>query len=178
MEQLERLRRWHITMHNFQTENWTKESLIQIFTTKWEIDYMIVGEELTLDNQIPHYQIYVEFTNPTTLKQIIERFNKITKLKPHIEDAKGDALQNKTYCSKNQNFLEHGQITQKLSIADVAVNVIMLLNQGTRLIDIMVQFKQYTNYCVKNFNNLIKIQDNIPASATYRQNKDDGDLPF
>lgn len=178
MEQQQRIRRWHITFHNYQSENWTKESLIQILTTKWDIDYMIIGEELTEENKIPHYQMYIEFTNPTTLTQVIERFNKITKLKPHIEDAKGDAQQNKNYCSKNQNFLEHGQITKKLNIADVAVNIIMLLNQGVKLVDIMVQFKEYTNYCVRNFNNLMKIQDNIPASSTFRENKDEGDIPF
>ena len=156
-----RIRRFVITMHNYQKENWTKEKLIDHITAQWLIDYLIIGEETTKDNSIPHYQIYIEFTNPTTLKQVIQRLNTITQLKPHVEIAKGDASSNKIYCSKTENFIEHGTITQKLYVDDIAVNVIAALHQGQTILQVLLENKEYATYIIRNFKNLQNIEQAI-----------------
>lgn len=174
-----RVRRFVLTMHNYQNESWTKQKLMTAITSLWLIDYAIIGEEITEQNSIPHYQIYIEYTNPTTLKQVIERFNKITKLKPHVEVAKGDASSNKIYCSKNQNFLEHGTITEKIYVDDIAVNVITLLHKGESLLEILLSNKSYAQYIVRNFKNLSDIQNTIRIQNLVKPTLDDeGDLPF
>ncbi len=156
-----RIRRFVITMHNYQKEDWTKEKLIDHITAQWLTDYIIIGEETTKDNSIPHYQIYIEFTNPTTQKQVIERLNTITQLKPHVEIAKGDASSNKIYCSKTQNYIEHGTITQKLYVDDIAVNVIISLHQGLSILQILLANKEYATYIIRNFKNLRDIEQAI-----------------
>jgi hypothetical protein len=156
-----RIRRFVITMHNYQKEDWTKQKFIDHVISKWLVDYIIVGEEITNDNSIPHYQIYIEFTNPTTQKQVIERLNTITQLKPHVEAAKGDASSNKIYCSKTDNFLEYGTITQKLYVDDIAVNVIIALHQGQTILKILLENKEYATYIIRNFKNLQNIEQAI-----------------
>lgn len=173
-----RVRRFVLTMHNYQNELWTKEKLMTAITSLWLIDYAIIGEEITEQNSIPHYQIYIEYTNPTTQSQVIERFNKITKLKPHVEVAKGDGSSNKIYCSKSQNFLEHGTLSQKIYTDDIAVNVITLLHKGESLLQILLSNKSYATYIVRNFKNLQQIESTIRVENPPLSQIDEGDLPF
>ena len=156
-----RVRRFVLTMHNYQNESWTKEKLMTAITSSWLIDYAIIGEEITEQNSIPHYQIYIEYTNPTTQSQVIERFNKITKLKPHVELAKGDGSSNKIYCSKSKNFLEQGTLSLKIYSDDIAVNVITLLHKGESLLQILLSNKSYATYIIRNFKNLQNIEQTI-----------------
>jgi hypothetical protein len=172
-----RYRRYVATMHNYHKEQWTKEKLIKILTSLWLIDYVIIGEEITEDNSIPHYQIYIEFTNQTTQQQVIERFAKITQLKPHVESAKGDSASNKIYCSKSQNFLEHGKISEKLKAEDIATNVVDLLVNGLTLIEILIECPSYSTYIIRNFKNLQDVQNTIKLTE-HKPKIDDGDLPF
>lgn len=55
------------------------------------------------DSGTAHLQCYVRFTNPRS-------FNSVKKLLPkaHIEVAKGNDAQNKTYCTKDGDFIETG----------------------------------------------------------------------
>lgn len=180
-----RLRRFVFTLHNYDTENWTKQTLIQTITTKWKIDYMIIGQEITQDNQIPHYQGYIEFTNPTTIRQVILRFSTITQLKPHIEDAKGDAQSNYRYCSKSNDFAQYGNInTTKLKTDDIATNVMRLMVQGLNPINIGHDYPEYSLFIIKNFKNLMDIysaralSNSYNSHDPYNEQEEDGDLPF
>jgi mannose/fructose/N-acetylgalactosamine-specific phosphotransferase system component IIB len=173
-----RVRRYVITMHNYQKEEWTKEKLSSSLTSKWKIDYLIIGSEVTQDNSVPHYQMYVEFTNPTTLKQVIERFSKITQLKPHVEIAKGDGSSNKIYCSKSNDYVEHGSITsQRLRNDDIAVNVIRLIVGGMNPMDLAHSYPEYALFVINKFKNLMDMYNNRQF-VTQQPDADDGDLPF
>jgi mannose/fructose/N-acetylgalactosamine-specific phosphotransferase system component IIB len=173
-----RLRRFVVTMHNYDKEDWTKEKLSSSLTRKWKVDYLIIGQEVTEDNSVPHYQIYIEFTNPTTFNQVIERFSTITKLKPHIEVAKGDGASNRIYCSKSEDFVEFGSMTtHRLRNDDIAVNVIRLIVQGMNPMDIAYQYPEYSLFVMNKFKNLLDMYNNRQF-ITKVSDADDGDLPF
>lgn len=66
--------------------------------------YAIIGKEVG-ENGTPHLQCYFYFKNAKS-------FSAVKKIFPraHIEKAKGDAEQNKEYCSKEGSFEEYGNI--------------------------------------------------------------------
>lgn len=65
--------------------------------------YMIYGHELAPTTGTPHLQGYVYFHSLKSERQVI-------KLLPgaHVASAKGNAAQNYTYCSKDEDFFEKG----------------------------------------------------------------------
>lgn len=66
--------------------------------------YWIVGKEVCPDTGRHHLQAYIYYKTQHTLSAIIKR------LKPaHVEIAKGTPEQNTDYCSKEGDFLEHGE---------------------------------------------------------------------
>lgn len=74
-----------------------------------KVRYFIAGEETCPDTGRTHWQSYIEFFNP-------QRLNGVKSLvddqKVHAEIAKGTALQNRTYCSKDGNiYREEGTMS-------------------------------------------------------------------
>lgn len=96
-----RSRRWCYTLNNYLLKD--KDQLSQLFMKE---KYFIQGEEIGESNT-PHLQGYVEFTNQKDLS-FLKKINE----KIHWEKAKGNRLQNKIYCSKDELFLEKKQETQ------------------------------------------------------------------
>lgn len=70
-------------------------------------DYIIFGFEVG-DDKVPHIQGYVHFSNA-------RHFKSVSKMLPraHVEVAKGNAMQNRTYCSKQGEFYEFGECPQQ-----------------------------------------------------------------
>jgi hypothetical protein len=72
--------------------------------------YLIFGKEVG-ENGTPHLQGYVEFENSCKLRITAAkaRFEGLGLRGYHLEVAKGSAAQNITYCSKDNDFIEHGE---------------------------------------------------------------------
>jgi hypothetical protein len=173
---MERVRRFSFNIHNYQEKGYTHEKLIQEFTNSWKIDYMVVGQEITNENKIPHLQGYIEFSSPTTWQQVKERFNSTIGYVSDLQVSKADAESNFKYCTKSNDYKEYGSKSLKIHTEDIAVNVIALITQGYSLPEIMLNNKLYTNYIVRNYPNLFKIQ--LDLHNAKKVNIDEKELPF
>ena len=107
-----RSRGWCYTINNYSDADITLlDDVSQIAT------YLCYGKEVAPTTQTKHLQGYVYFENAKT-------FSKIQKILPkgsHIEVAKGSALENKTYCSKDGDFKEFGSIPAQGKRNDINV---------------------------------------------------------
>lgn len=71
--------------------------------------YLIFGKEVG-ESGTPHLQGYLEFDHGTRLRvsAAVKRLEGLGLRGFHVEIAKGTAAQNITYCSKDNEFIEHG----------------------------------------------------------------------
>jgi hypothetical protein len=86
------------------TQNNYDDSHVELFKSL-KYRYIIIGNEHGSENNTPHLQVYVYFPNPLSFDSIKKKFPKA-----HIEAAKGNAMQNREYCSKEQILFEDGEI--------------------------------------------------------------------
>ena len=89
----------------FVLNNWTEEEYQKILSIKH--NYLIVGKEIGKSGT-PHLQGYIYNANKIT-------FGHIKKICPrvHLQVAKGTAIQNRRYCSKDGDFIESGKIPEQ-----------------------------------------------------------------
>lgn len=66
--------------------------------------YAIVGKEVG-EKGTPHFQGYMYFKNAKAFSSVKDKLPRA-----HIEVSKGDAQQNKEYCSKQEVYLERGEM--------------------------------------------------------------------
>lgn len=71
--------------------------------------YAIIGIEICPKEKKPHYQGYMNFKSATTFKGAKKLLGEAMDQTVHIEKAIGTALQNRTYCSKDGDFVEIGK---------------------------------------------------------------------
>lgn len=95
----DRIRRFCFTWNNYPQN--AEEQLKQFYEDS-QSNYMIVGKERGA-NGTPHLQGYIDLKGQMNFRTIKRLFPQM-----HIERAKGTALQNKTYCSKELDFFEMG----------------------------------------------------------------------
>ena len=173
---MERVRRFSFNIHNYQEKGYSHERLIQEFTNSWKIDYMVVGQEITDENKIPHLQGYVEFSSPCTWEQVRQRFIATIGYVSDLAKSVADAESNYKYCSKFNDFREYGTRSIKVHQDDLATNIVALLLQGNSLTEIMLTNKLYTHYIIRNYPNLFKLQLDMHSQGKIKI--DDKDLPF
>jgi len=92
-------RRFCFTWNNYP-EN--AEAALRRFFDEKTPTYMIVGKEVG-ESGTRHLQGYIHLKERMSFNRLKERFPTV-----HFEQAKGNAEQNKTYCSKEQDFFEMG----------------------------------------------------------------------
>jgi len=95
-----------------------------------KVKYAIIGQEIG-ESGTPHLQGYCSLQKRT-------RFNSIKAWlpgDPHIEKAKGNALQNQTYCSKDGQFEEFGEIPAQGKRTDLET-VAAMVSDGASLHEI------------------------------------------
>lgn len=105
-----RVRGWVFT--SFDTSDEAKLKIESI-----DYKYIVVGEEICPETDRKHLQGYIYFQNA-------RHFNAIKTLLPygaHIEPAKGTAIQNKKYCSKELTIIENGEIPQQGKRNDLSI---------------------------------------------------------
>lgn len=168
-----RVRKWNITIFNTQGRNYTKQDICNILTSS-ETHYLCIGEELTPTTNEVHFHVYIEYVNAKSFEQI-------KKLIPtaHIEIARGSASQNKTYISKVDNsIMEYGSpTTQRLSGEDVANSILnVMFETRESLINIAIAYPQFSDYIIKNFTNLSKIEMQIKMINNHLNNASDNVL--
>lgn len=90
----------------FTLNNYTEEDVAAVEKLMEQADYLICGKEVG-EQGTPHLQGYVQLKKRlrlTGLKKILPR--------AHLQVARGSAQENKTYCSKDGDYKEYGQIKE------------------------------------------------------------------
>jgi hypothetical protein len=139
---------------------------------------MVIGQEITIENNIPHLQGYVEFTNATTWEQVRQRFITTIGYISDLQISKGDQESNIKYCTKGGDYSEHGTKVFRMAAEDIAANVVSLMQQGQNLIYILTTNKIYSTYIVRNFKSLSDIEMSIKRQSKEDKDAEEGDLPF
>jgi len=118
---------WCFTLNNYNEEEYTK--LINVLEN--EGYYWIAGRE-TGERGTPHIQGFISLRKRS-------RFNHVRSIlgpRIHIEVARGTAQQNRSYCSKDGDFREGGELPkegrQKRTRDDLAAEFAVAVNGGTR----------------------------------------------
>lgn len=93
-----RAKHWCITLNNYNDSDCLR------FNQPTQFDYAICGIERGKDGT-PHLQGYVVYKQRVVLSRLQRDFPR-----GHFEIAKGTPLQNKTYCSKEMDFTEYGDL--------------------------------------------------------------------
>lgn len=91
---------WVFTLNNYTAGEFETLKQALAYGT-----YAIIGEEVA-STGTPHLQGYVYWGR--TAKKSFKQMKKLLGERAHFEPAKGDSEQNKTYCSKDGKFWEHG----------------------------------------------------------------------
>ena len=122
-----RARAWCFTVNNYE--------IVPDFGG-WGASYVIVGEE-TGENNTPHLQGYVHWAAP-------KRFSAMQKLLPraHLEIAKGNATQNREYCTKQKLLHESGVLPVQGKRSDLD-NIVELVTTGHAMRDIIPVARNY-----------------------------------
>lgn len=91
--------------YSFTLNNYTSDQVASLKELKYK--YVILGDELG-ESGTPHIQGYIVFSSPISFSSIKKKIPKA-----HIEVSKGNAEQNREYCSKQKVLFEDGEIPQK-----------------------------------------------------------------
>lgn len=115
-------RGWCYTLNNY-----TPEEVAAIDTI--EAEYHVVGFEQGDEKEVPHLQGYIYFAGRG------KRFGGVKKLpgfaRAHLEVAKGTALHNRTYCTKQGTFVEKGTMPQAGARTDLDMVKLVVKQHGT-----------------------------------------------
>lgn len=110
--------------------------------------YLCIGFEKG-ESGTPHIQGYVTMTSPTSFNSMKNKLKKA-----HLEVAKGNAKQNREYCTKDGNFYEDGDIPSQGRRKDIEI-VRELVLEGRTMKDICMVATSYqsirTAECLKKY---------------------------
>lgn len=109
----------------FTLNNYTEEEYLAI--SSMECKYLVIGKEKG-ESGTPHLQGYVYLVNPRTLTSL-----KKSMPRAHIEVAKGSPLQASTYCKKDGDFYESGELPAQGKRSDLEeIREMVNAGQGMR----------------------------------------------
>lgn len=95
-----RSRGWCYTLNNY--DEIIKEHLKSI-----DCKYHVFGEEKGEEKETPHLQGYIYFVNQKSMRKVLSLFK---DWHPHLETQQGSIEEAATYCKKDGNFFEQGEM--------------------------------------------------------------------
>ena len=148
-----RTRRWVFTLNNPTGE--IKE-FIETLTSRVALRYVVIGKEFAPTTGTLHWQGFVEFENPATFNQVKKRIEGA-----HVEPAKGSNRQNRDYCTKCNDFVEHGTLLTRVQTSEQASEVVQLIIDGMSPSEIAVKYQALSAYVVNHYRALRDMYDDI-----------------
>lgn len=134
-------RSWTFTINNYTDKD---VNACKALTHK----YLIVGFEKG-EQGTPHIQGYVTMKSPTSFNSM-----KAKLINAHLEVAKGSAIQNRNYCSKDGEFFESGDIPKQGKRTDIDI-VRDMVTEGKTMKEICMIATSYqsirTAECLKKY---------------------------
>lgn len=115
---MSRSRAWSFTLNNYTDDE------IEVLDNL-ECQYIVYGKELAPETQTPHLQGFVYFPNAKTMTAIKKKIGN----RAHLEVSRGTPSENRTYCIKDGDFVERGELPQQGQRTDIQV-VRDVVNQG------------------------------------------------
>lgn len=93
--------------------------------------YIIIGKEIG-ELGTPHLQGYVRWPTNRRFNAVKELIKGACGIAPHIQKAQGSSEQNRVYCSKEGDFMEHGvcPVSQAGSRSDLKDIYDKIINEG------------------------------------------------
>lgn len=123
----------------FTINNWTDDDYAAVtqLPDVAKVKYLVYGKEVG-DEGTPHIQGYVSFQSPLSFKSISKKLKRA-----HIEPAKGNASQNRVYCTKSNDFVEYGEIPEQGKRNDIdAIREVIKAGGGMeQIIDVATSYQ-------------------------------------
>lgn len=133
-QKLVRSRGWCFTINNDTYDD--MDAILDL-----DSDFLCFGFEKGSKNQTQHIQGYAYFSNARTFKSMKKRLKRA-----HLEPALGSSIQNRTYCSKEGDFYEFGEIPKQGHRNDLE-ELKKMIDEGISIHEIIDQFPtQYLRY--------------------------------
>lgn len=127
-----RTREWCFTLNN-----WTQEEYDKLSVQDKQVRYMIFGKEQG-DQGTPHLQGYVYFHNAKTFSQVKTYFGD----RFHIENTRGSREENVAYCSKDEEYVEIGDLPHQGSRKDIAT-IKEMVDKGATMREVVQRATSY-----------------------------------
>lgn len=165
-----RTRRWVFTLNNPEV---TKEELLKSLQERASVRYVVIGHEVGELKGTEHLQGFIEFENAATFEQMKARLPRA-----HIEPALGSNRQNRSYCTKDNDFVEVGTLVTRVQTSQEAQEVVRLIvEEGLSPIAIAVEYQELSAYIVNHFHALLAMHREaeglrLEVDRVARMNKD------
>lgn len=131
---MNRTRNYCFTLNNYTEED---ELTLTQYEGNKQIKYLIVGKEIG-EQGTPHLQGFIIFQNAKTFNQVKAFLGD----RYHIERTIGSAQQNIAYCSKDNEYIEFGELPQQGSRKDIQ-QVKQMVKEGKSMSEIVEQATSY-----------------------------------
>jgi len=149
----DRSRRWQLTENN---ADYTKQQCLELLGSIGSTIYVVSCEE-TGESGTKHVHAFVIYENAISLKSLKKRFPRA-----HFESCKGSNIENRNYIVKSDSqAVESGTMpiaNDSERKTNVASEVVGLLKDGYAVEDIMTEYPELCDYCIRFFRNLKEVQ--------------------
>lgn len=127
-----RSRSWCFTINNYTTDD-----VNALISLEQDVEYIIYGKEIAPTTGTPHLQGYMYWREAKTRKSLSKKLSRACLL-----PAKGNAQQNKTYCSKGEDVHEYGTMPSQGKRNDFE-NVKQQISEGKGMREIVQTATSY-----------------------------------
>lgn len=149
----DRSRRWQLTENN---ADYTKQQCCETLASIGRTTYVISCEE-TGESGTKHVHAFVIYDNAISLKSLKKRFPRA-----HFEACIGSNVENRDYIVKSDSqAVEVGNMpiaSDSDRKVNVASEVVRLLKDGYAVEDIMTEYPDLCDYCIRFFRPLKEVQ--------------------
>lgn len=118
-------RAWCFTINNYTQDHWANLQLLVAADAR--PSYLVVGKEIG-DSGTPHLQGYAHWANSRGFAGVKALLGGDAV---HLEPARGSAAHNRTYCTKDGDFFEHGDIPSPGKRTDLHMALELLRESGS-----------------------------------------------
>lgn len=161
-----RNRKYIISWNNYPT-TLSLEKLRDNILELAEVEYLVLGFERGEEKHTPHIQGYVRFRNAISFESLRKILKNDDETYGYIEIAKGNDNQNRDYCTKENNYIEYGEINKN----EKSDNLEPIFDDIMNNMDFLSLCKKYSNYVLYHYKDFSKLYNDINLYKEILKNK-------